>query len=373
MIDVGLIVTSLNGSNRRSVSAMLPDETEFAQSFDVDDELQRTSYIEQLAAACKRKPIEFEYLHNEILDKSKLADRVGGTAIEKFTLGELVKKYPVLKRPVIECFLREGEVGNIVSIPKVGKSWGAYQLGISVAMGWDWLGKFPVKQGRVLLVDNELHPESLAYRIPKVAAAMGEARGDFFGTDQLLEGLHVMPLRGNLRTLKELGVEFERIERDYYSLVIFDAKYRFALAGVSENDNSAETQVSNLLDMYADQLNAALLLIHHSSKGGQSDKRVTDVGSGAGAQSRAADCHMVLREHEEEGLMVLDAAVRIRDSGKPSQRLYRDTHDTFEEYCRDRWGYSKSRANQFIDASCIFSTASEAICRYSSGRFDCGG
>lgn len=51
-------------------------------------------------------------------------------------------------------------------------------------------------------------------------------------------------------------------------------------------------------------------MIHHTSKGGQSDKRVVDVGSGAGAQSRAADCHIVLREHEEDDVFVLDAAVR---------------------------------------------------------------
>jgi hypothetical protein len=215
-----------------------------------------------------------------------------------------------MRPPVVGGLRREGEVGNLISCPKIGKSWGAYGLAISVVMGWDWLDKFPVHQGRVLLIDNELHTETLAQRIPKVAAAMGEARGDFFGTDQLFAGLDVWSLRGNLRTLEELGRDFEEIEPGHYKLIVFDAKYRFALAGVSENDNSAETLVANMLDQYAAKLNSALLLIHHSSKGGQSDRRVTDVGSGAGAQSRAADCHMVLREHEQEGLMVLDAAVR---------------------------------------------------------------
>ncbi len=41
----------------------------------------------------------------------------------------------------------------------------------------------------------------------------------------------------------------------------------------------------------------------------------------------------------------------IRDSGRPSERLYRAEYDTFEDYCRDRWGFSKRRADQFIDAS----------------------
>ena len=41
----------------------------------------------------------------------------------------------------------------------------------------------------------------------------------------------------------------------------------------------------------------------------------------------------------------------ILDSGKPSRRLYRVTHETFEDYCRERWGFSDRRANQYIDAS----------------------
>lgn len=39
-------------------------------------------------------------------------------------------------------------------------------------------------------------------------------------------------------------------------------------------------------------------------------KAVTDVGAGAGSQSRATDTHLVLRPHEEDGCVVLDAAVR---------------------------------------------------------------
>src|SRR5262249_4395932 len=37
---------------------------------------------------------------------------------------------------------------------------------------------------------------------------------------------------------------------------------------------------------------------------------ITDVGSGAGAQSRAVDTHLILRPHEEKNAVVLDAAVR---------------------------------------------------------------
>ena len=52
------------------------------------------------------------------------------------------------------------------------------------------------------------------------------------------------------------------------------------------------------------------MLVHHSTKGNQSGKAVTDVGAGAGSQSRATDTHLVLRPHEQDGVVVLDAAVR---------------------------------------------------------------
>lgn len=41
-----------------------------------------------------------------------------------------------------------------------------------------------------------------------------------------------------------------------------------------------------------------------------------------------------------------EALLEIRDS-----RLYRETHGTFEDYCRERWGMSRPRAYNLIDAA----------------------
>lgn len=60
-----------------------------------------------------------------------------------------------------------------------------------------------------------------------------------------------------------------------------------------------------------------------------------------------------LKKHEaviRHGLMttlaVGNALAFIRD-----EKLYRDTHKTFPEYCRETWDFKKSRAYQLIDAS----------------------
>ena len=232
--------------------------------------------------------------------------------VDKFSLGELTAAYPTLQAPVVDGLFREGEVVNVIAAPKIGKSWFGYGLAISIATGKTWLDRFETARGKVLLIDNELHRSTIAKRIPRVGDAMGQFRADYHSD------FDVWPLRGNLRSLIELGRDFDEIEHGQYKLIILDAKYRLAVAGISENDNAAETLVYNMLDQYAEKTGAAFVLIHHTSKGSQSEKRVTDVGAGAGAQSRAADCHLVLREHEEDGVIVLSAAVR---SFKPVEPL----------------------------------------------------
>lgn len=37
-------------------------------------------------------------------------------------------------------------------------------------------------------------------------------------------------------------------------------------------------------------------------------------------------------------------------------RLYRETHSTFEDYCRDRWGFSRVQAHRLIEASEVVAT-----------------
>jgi hypothetical protein len=96
----------------------------------------------------------------------------------------------------------------------------------------------------------------------------------------------------------------------FFKVLILDATYRFFPKGTDENSNAALADIYNQLDAYAGLLGCSFVLVHHASKGNQSGKAVTDVGAGAGSQSRAADTHLVLRPHEETDCVVVDAAVR---------------------------------------------------------------
>ena len=229
---------------------------------------------------------------------------VAPVKLEPLTVRDLVGKYPELRRPVIHGLLREGETMNIIASPKTGKSWLVTDLALSIATGRDWLGQFRCERGEVLILDNELHGETSAHRIPKVAVSRQVP------VDAYADRVWVQNLRGYLQDVFTLGAYFESLQPGRFKVIILDAFYRFMPRDMDENDNGTMASLYNHIDRYADRLGCSFVLIHHTTKGNQSAKSITDVGAGAGSQSRATDTHMILRPHEEPDAVVLDAAVR---------------------------------------------------------------
>jgi len=58
-----------------------------------------------------------------------------------------------------------------------------------------------------------------------------------------------------------------------------------------------------------------------------------------------SQCEQIIRKGLETFVEVGNALLAIRD-----QRLYRSSHDTFEEYCRDKWKFTARQANRLIGA-----------------------
>jgi hypothetical protein len=271
----------------------------------------------------RRKLLQFQAVLRQQIDDGLPPDDVrgfmaafldsapGGSTMQPLAIGELERTHSELHPGVVNGLLRVGEVANLVSAPKIGKSWLGYSLALSVATGYPWLDRFTTRQGRVLLVDNELPLPVLANRIPRVAAALGVEPQKYH------PHLDVISLRGGLRDIYQIRPMFTRIKPGTYSLVLLDALYRLWPERMSETDNSAVTAVMNCIANYAERMQAAFALVHHSSKGNQAGKSVVDVGSGASAMARAADAHIVLREHAEDGAVVLEAKTRSWESPKP--------------------------------------------------------
>lgn len=223
-------------------------------------------------------------------------------AFSPIAASDLIRDYPQLRPVVIADLLREGETMNIVAAPKVGKSWLVHALAVAVVSGRDWLGK-PTTRGKVLLIDAELHRETLARRLAKTQAGMGVSDSD-------MAALQVWSVRGQRLTIDAIADTLKGVPTREYRLIVIDALYRFLPLDGEENANATMTRVYNTIDGIAKRSDASIAVVHHATKGNQAEKAVTDVGAGAGSQSRAADTHLILRPHEEQDAVAVDAAVR---------------------------------------------------------------
>ncbi|MBX3408129.1 MAG: AAA family ATPase [Phycisphaeraceae bacterium] len=227
-----------------------------------------------------------------------------GTAPDPGTINaaEMIREFPELREATIDGLLREGETMNVIAAPKVGKSWLAHSMALSVLTGRAWF-EMPTRAGPVLLIDGELHRETLSHRLARTAKQLA------INPEQLAQ-LEVWPLRGRGWDIDTIAAALAEREPGTFRLVVVDALYRFLPTDGEENSNETMTRIYNVLDALANRARASVVVIHHATKGDQSGKSVTDVGAGGGAQSRAADTHLILRQHEEPDAAVVQAVVR---------------------------------------------------------------
>jgi hypothetical protein len=230
--------------------------------------------------------------------------------IKPINICDLITQNPEMRPVVVEGVLRHGETCNIIASTKVGKSFLGGNLAWCIATGTPWLSR-KVKQGKVLIIDNELHPETLADRLYRISVEMQIDYREF------KDFVDVIPVRGLGLHIHAIENRLEEIEPGSYTLAILDALYRTLPEGTSENDNAAMMAIYNKLDYYANKWDCAIGVVHHASKGSQGDKNLTDVGSGAGSISRAADTHIVIRPHEDSELCVLECVTRSFKSPEP--------------------------------------------------------
>jgi RecA-family ATPase len=233
---------------------------------------------------------------------------------------------PQLRRPVVHGLFRRGEVCNWIAAPKTGKTWMVYSLISAIIRGARWCGH-ATERGRVLLIDNELHPETALNRLWKVF------HQDRVDAPTVHDMVDVAFIRGTRGSVEDLEATMRAARKSSYALVVVDAFYRFIPAGSDENSNSDMTAMYNHIDQIAGIADAATLLVHHSTKGSQSGKETMDVGAGAGAIGRATDSHVVFLRHEEEGCVTMQARTRSFQQ-QPAKVLHVDPPRVWHD-CED--------------------------------------
>jgi len=190
---------------------------------------------------------------------------------------------------LIEGVLHQGRRTLLLAPSKVGKTWTAMDVSISIATGTPWLG-FRTHQARVLHIDLELPIWGLNQRRDKLLEVRG-IKGAV--------GVDWWPLDGYQRSIDELmPLILARAPLGKYGMITIEPAY-VILGSRDENDNADITDFMNKLAWMARLTGAAVLCTHHFAKGDASKKDTKDRGSGAGSWMRAPDTAITMTPLDE--------------------------------------------------------------------------
>lgn len=218
---------------------------------------------------------------------------------------DLVRECPEPLPAVLEGLLRQGELLGLISGSKVGKSWLCMSLALSILRGDQWMGRFQATQGKVLLIDTEVQRQTLSHRWQKVCKAHGASPEDYRGQ------MGIVPLREHPTDMEKLcRAILADVAQGQFRLIIIDSFYKLFGEKQDENSNACVGKMLSDLQAVASRLGIAVVVVHHTSKGNQGGKSVTDTGAGAGAFWRCIDSGLAIRQHEDDGVFVVDGVVR---------------------------------------------------------------
>lgn len=163
--------------------------------------------------------------------------------------------------------------------PKVGKSWLALDLALSVAAGGSAIGAVPVEQGKVALLALEDTGRRLQRRF-----------GMLLDGEEMPDGLGVTT---EVPALDDgLLDELDGLDTANLRLVVLDVLQRVRPRSGSESVYERDYQVVSALKAWSDRHGVSVVVCHHTRKQGSDD--FVDTVSGSHGLAGAADAVLVM-------------------------------------------------------------------------------
>lgn len=222
---------------------------------------------------------------------------------------DLCGRNTTLPESLIAGYLNRGEVSILAGASKAGKSWMALQMAKAIGAGIPFLD-CETKSGTSVYINTEIAAPFWEQRsremndrlamtsFPNVLHA--STRG------QSLTTANAIPLlKGALAKMKLKQVDFIVID-PYYTLT----------AGLDENSAGEVAKAMLGFQKMAEEMNAAVLITHHFTKGNAAGRNMLDRASGSGVFARSVDNFFTLTENSN-GKMILEATRRNAASPPP--------------------------------------------------------
>jgi archaellum biogenesis ATPase FlaH len=217
--------------------------------------------------------------------------------IESFS--DLTQNYPDPPETLLDGLIHRGTKVLLGASSKVGKTWLLLKLMICLAHGMKFLGR-ETKISRVLYINMELMEYFIKERISSIINTM-----DIQPTENE-SIMDVWTLRGCTVTIDQI---IQRIRDKEYDLIIIDPIYKLA-TGKNENEAGEMGELMNKFSELAKEINAAVVICHHYSKGNKSKTDSIDRFSGSGVFGRDPDTIITITDHNEEHHFTVDLTTR---------------------------------------------------------------
>jgi hypothetical protein len=256
----------------------------------------------------------------------KLTEKINELQTRDTGTGSRLKPVRAADLPDIESpeslwggLLFPGCITQLNAEPGAGKSTIAYNLAAFGAQGREFAGEPFSRRIKTLYADLETPSWLRPFKIDSICGGRPEG---FY----LLDTLSLSRDSADLIRLCKL---------EKYDLVILDTQSK-VLGLQDENDNAEGSRAAELLTRLAKETEAAILLIHHTSKSGNNGK---DVYRGRGASAIAASvdivCNLEVLDQDTLKLSIAKSRVPAEFS---SLTLRKAGHDRFERVSAEETG-----------------------------------
>ena len=205
----------------------------------------------------------------------------------------LLETEPPEPDQIMEDTFDVGDKVAIIASSKLRKTFFLLQMLISIAAGRPFLNWEIAKPRRILHVQFEIQDHHYHRRVKRMAKTMGITSADLGDRFVILNarGLGIAGPEG----IEKIGQIAAVIKPD---IISFDPLYKVATGA----ENAAEDLkgILNSFDKLAKETGAAILYVHHDTKGNSGDKDVRDRGAGSNVLGRDYDAAIILTPHAQE-------------------------------------------------------------------------
>lgn len=161
---------------------------------------------------------------------------------------------------VVPGFFAENTINIIAGLQESRKSWVLLDLAIAIASGTDWLSKFPTKQRRVMIIDQERPKLEMQRRFKALMSAKSLKQEDL--------NSFIFPKVGTTFRVN-LDRSFEHlcriIEEDRPEVLLVDSLKTFQTVNIT--DNQSMQLVFERIKEIRTKYNLTIVILHHENKG----------------------------------------------------------------------------------------------------------